>query len=101
METKHRRWRKTQFMTSCGGSQPYPNLLFSTTPFDRLNLVSFFPQDSLYPFQLFLMEEFNSSQTPSDYIKIPLEPHQRSSADQWSGLENDSNIGRYAQSMSD
>ena len=34
METKHRRWRKTQFMTSCGGSQPYPNLLFSTTSID-------------------------------------------------------------------
>ena len=101
METKHRRWRETQFMTSCGGSQPYPNLLFSITPFDGLNLVRLSPQNSGYLFQLFLMEEFNSPQTPSDFIKIPLEPHHLLSADQWSGLGNESNIGRYAQSMSD
>ena len=40
IETKHRRWRETQFMTSCGGSQPYPNPLFSTTPFYGFNPVS-------------------------------------------------------------
>ena len=83
-------------MTSCGGSQPYPNLLFSTTPFDGLNLVSLSKQDSWYPSQLFLIEELDSLRTPSDFIKILLELHHLSSADQWSEIEIDSNIGRYA-----
>jgi hypothetical protein len=88
-------------MTSCGGSQPYPNLLFLITPFDGLNLVSLSKQDSWYPFQLSLIEEFDSPQTPSDFIKILLELHHLSSADQWSEFEIDSNIERYAHSMSD
>ena len=67
-------------------SQPYPNLLFSITPFDGLNLVSLSKQDSWYPFQLFLIEEFDSPRTPSDFIKISLEPHHLSYADQWSEI---------------
>ena len=37
-------------------------------------------------------------QFTANFFKIPLEPHHLSSSDQWSELENDSNIGRYAMS---